>query len=717
MRLFNSLLRLFVRNKLPMTYQTETATCGLACLAMVMGYYNKKVTITSIQDNHPVSLKGITLKQIVSIANRYRLITRPIKCGVGSLKSLKTPTILHWDFNHFVVLKSVRRGNFFIHDPDLGPLKLNREEMEKHFTGIALEITPEDEFTLDSEGNSLGIKWIIKNTVGVRSLLINTIWLTFIIELIALSSPLFIKYSIDFGVERIDENFILVITAVFLLILIFNVILNFMRDYITAQFGVIFNKNFVRKLFSHMLSLPLSFFEKRNTGELIERYQSTEHVRNLLTGNVVNIILNGSISIGMSIAIFFISPVLGTITLASFLIYFLFRLVAADKTERKMKENIKARAHETSLVIETLRSISPIKTFSKEEDRLNIWLGRYSKLMMTEMSLTSYLNFQKSMEILIFGLDISLSVYYGTHLVMTGALSLGTLFAFFMYKGQFSIKASSLTSSLIDLKYFSVHLERLADIVLSKPEESKGNKVLANTIGKIELKNIYYSYAIEDDLVFNDLNMTVNQGEFISIVGNSGSGKTTLLKVILGLYKPDSGSVLLDNEQAEDLDMSWYRKQFGIVMQEDQLISASIVDNISFQDPWADFDKVQQAAIKSNIHDEIMKMPMQYNTIIGDLGSTLSGGQKQRILLARALYQDPKILFTDEATANLDSENEITVLNEIEKLNLTRVCIAHRPQTIMRSDRVLLLKDGKITEISKDAALNNSAQLQLSSAV
>lgn len=211
--------------------------------------------------------------------------------------------------------------------------------------------------------------------------------------------------------------------------------------------------------------------------------------------------------------------------------------------------------------------------------------------------------------------------------------------------------------------------------------------------------------------------MTINEGEFISIVGSSGSGKTTLLKVILGLYKPNSGTVLLDNEKVDELEINWYRKQFGIVMQEDQLISASIVDNISFQDPWADFEKVQQAAIQSNIHDEIMKMPMQYNTIIGDLGSTLSGGQKQRILLARALYQEPKILFTDEATANLDNKNEVTVLNEMEKLSLTKVCIAHRPQTIMRSDRVLLLKDGEITEISKDAALSNSVQLQLSSAV
>jgi ATP-binding cassette subfamily B protein RaxB len=716
--MFNTLIsgiksRLF--NKLPMIYQTENSTCGLACISMVLGYFGKKVTITAMQDTYPVSLKGITLKQVISIANKYSLVTRAVRCDVDSLKSIIKPAILHWDFHHFVVLKSVKRNTYIVHDPDLGVLSLTRQEFQKHFTGIVLEVSPETEFSLSAEGKTLGLNWIYKNTKGMRKLLMHTVWLTLILEVIALISPLFIKYSVDYGIDRLDSDFIIVFSFAFIAIVILHAILSFLRSYISIYLGATFNKQFIKKLVSHMLSLPISFFEKRNTGDLIEKYQSSEHIRNLLTSNVVNILLDGAISIAMSIAIFFISPILGSISLASFLLYFLFRFKCSNQTELKMKEYIKAKAHETGFVIETLRCISPIKTFAKEEERVNIWLGRYLKLMQTEVNLSLYINFQKSIQILVFGIDITLSIYFGAQLVMAETLTLGTLFAFFMYKSQFSMKAASLTNSLIDLKYFTVYLDRLSDIVLSEPENHQDRIIPKETVtGKIELKNVSFSYAVADDLIFNNINVTIEKGEFIAIIGNSGSGKTTLLKIILGLYQPNNGTVLIDDYPINTLNMEWYRRQFGVVMQEDQLISASIVDNISFQDPWADFPKVQEAAKQSNVHDEIMSMPMQYNTTIGDLGSSLSGGQKQRILLARALYHKPQVIFTDEGTANLDSKNEISVLNEISSLPLTRICIAHRPQTLLRADRVLLLDKGQLIEISKKEALARSKEYGIS---
>ncbi|WP_417356970.1 peptidase domain-containing ABC transporter [Gallaecimonas pentaromativorans] len=695
------------RSRLPMVYQTESSTCGLACLAMVMQFHGKAVSITAIQEAHPVSLKGITLKQVVSIANRYGLISRPVKIDVDNLAKLALPAILHWDFNHFVVLKSIKGGKFLIHDPALGVRCLSREEFSRHFTGIALEIRAGGEFSVAPQGGRLGFRWLLGNTKGVRSLLAQTLWLTLFLEVLALGSPLFIKLAVDHGVQQGDLAFIKWLSIGFVLLVLSQFLLSIMRDYVGVYLGTRFNQQFVRGVFVHLLSLPLSYFEKRNVGALIEKYHSTDQLRSLLTSNFVSVVLDGAIAVGVCAAIFFISPVLGAITLGSFSLYFLLRWYCSKETGLRLREKIKAKEIETGIVIDTLRSMSPIKIFAKEDDRLGIWQNKYQALMASEVKLANFINLQNGLRILVLGVDTALCIYFGGGLVIGGAMGIGTLFAFFIFKGQFAVKANSLITSLLDIKYVSVYLDRLSDIVLAKPEGSDLGKGLEpeQPAGALAFDNVAFSYAVADQPVLANASFTVQPGEFVAIVGPSGTGKTTLIKLALGLYSPDAGQITLDGVPVADHDSGWYRRQFGVVMQDDRLLSASVVDNISFEDPWADFEQVQVAARQANIHDEIMSMPMKYNTPIGDLGSTLSGGQKQRILLARALYHNPKILFTDEGTANLDSENERAVLDEISRLNLTRLCIAHRPETLLRADRVLLLQDGLVKEISKSDAM------------
>ncbi|WKE65631.1 peptidase domain-containing ABC transporter [Gallaecimonas kandeliae] len=693
--------------RLPMIYQTEASTCGLACLAMVMQHHGKPVTITAIQESYPVSLKGITLKQVVSIANQYQLVSRPVKCDVEGLERIRLPAILHWDFNHFVVLKKIKNGRYYIHDPALGVRCLKQDEFARHFTGVVVEIQPGSDFSLRPQGGRLGLKWLFSNTKGTRKILVQTIWLTLLLELVSLASPLFVKYSVDYGIDLNDLSLVKWLALSFILVALVQSLLSLMRDYVGIYMGTQFNQFFVRSIFSHLLSLPLSYFEKRNTGDLIEKYHSTEQLRTLLTSNLVSVVLDGAIALGVGTAIFYISPVLGLITIGSFLFYLGFRWYCSNLTELKLRDKIKAKERETGIVIETLRSMSPIKIFAKEEDRLNVWQNKYSALMQSEVKLASFIQTQNSVRIVVLGIDTALCVYFGSELVLNGTMGIGTLFAFFMYKSQFSIKGNALITSLLDIKYVGVYLDRLADIVLANPEPevSSGRLVSDGVEGRLTLSSVNFAYAVADLPILADVDLTIHPGEFVALIGPSGSGKTTLLKVMLGLYKPASGRIELDGVPIDELESGWYRRQFGVVMQDDRLLSASVVDNIAFEDPWADFEQVQQAAKQANIHEEIMRMPMKYNTPVGDLGSTLSGGQKQRILLARALYHNPRILLADEGTANLDSENEKTVLDELSRLPLTRLCIAHRPETLLRADRVLLLRDGRISEVSKMEAL------------
>lgn len=694
--------------RLPLVYQTESSTCGLACLSMIMQYHGKAVTITAIQERFPVSLKGITLKQVVSIANEYQLTSRPIKCDVDSLAGLKLPAILHWDFNHFVVLRSIGKKDCVIHDPAVGVRRVSLQEFSRHFTGIAVEVQPAVEFKLQAEGGRLGLRWLFSNTKSLGTLLAQTMWLTLLIEILALSTPLFIKYSIDYGIQFSDINFLKLLAGCFVGVAIIHSILTYLRDYAGVYLGARFNQFFLRSLFSHLLSLPLSYFEKRNIGALIEKYYSTDQLRTLLTSNFVSVVLDGALALGMALAIFIISPLLGAITLGSFLFYFAFRWHCAKSTELKLKEKIKAKEKETGTVIETLRSISPIKIFAKEDDKLSIWQNKYSALMTTEVAFARFVHMQNAVRIVVSGVDVALCILVAGLLILDGSMGMGTLFAFFMFKAQFAMKSHALITSLLDIRYVSIYLDRLADIILAKPEKSDAAAagVLAQVRGDLKLRDLTFNYAVADKSLFVNLNMTVKSGEFVALIGPSGSGKSTLLKLILGLYQPNQGFIELDDHQIQQFDPAWYRRQLGVVMQDDRLFSVSVVDNISFEDPWADFERVQQAAVLANIHDEIMAMPMKYNTLIGDLGSTLSGGQKQRILLARALYHQPKILLADEGTANLDSDNEKTVLDQLSRLPMTRFCIAHRPETLLRADRVLLLKDGVIREISKSYALS-----------
>lgn len=694
--------------RVPLVYQTESSTCGLACLSMVMQYHGKAVTITAIQERFPVSLKGITLKQIVNIGNEYQLSCRPLKCDVDSLSSLQLPAILHWDFNHFVVLRSIGKKDCVIHDPAVGVRRISLEEFARHFTGIAVEVQPGTEFQLKSEGSRLGLRWLFSNTKALRPLLIQTMWLTLLIEVLALSTPLFIKYAIDYGIQLADIHFLKLLAGCFVGIAIVHSILAYVRDYAGIYLGSKFNQFFLRSLFSHLLSLPLSYFEKRNIGALIEKYYSTDQLRTLLTSNFVSVVLDGALALGMALAIFIISPLLCAITIGSFLFYFAFRWYCSKNTELKLKEKIKAKEKETGTVIETLRSISPIKIFAKEDDKLSIWQNKYSALMTAEVAFARFVHMQSAVRIVVVGIDIALCMLVAGALILEGRIGIGTLFALFMFKAQFSLKSHALITSLLDMKYVSIYLDRLADIILASAEKSSpaASGALAQVRGDLRLRDVTFSYAIADKPLFTNLNMTIKSGEFVALIGPSGSGKSTLLKLILGLYQPNQGCIELDDHQIQQFDPAWYRRQLGVVMQDDRLFSVSVVDNISFEDPWADFERVQQAAVLANIHDEIMAMPMKYNTLIGDLGSTLSGGQKQRILLARALYHQPKILLADEGTANLDSDNERTVLDQLSRLPMTRFCIAHRPETLLRADRVLLLKDGVIREISKSYALS-----------
>ena len=350
--------------------------------------------------------------------------------------------------------------------------------------------------------------------------------------------------------------------------------------------------------------------------------------------------------------------------------------------------------------METIRAVQSLKVFGKEIQRQTLWHNCYAdsvNIGIRTQKLSLVFSIVNSM---LFSIENIVVIYLGTKAIISSEISIGMLMAFMSYKGQFTGKASALINQAIEYKMLSMHLSRVADIAMTDIEKGLDDSSnSAELTGELSLKNLSFRYDNTQPYIFENVNFTFNKGESVAIIGGSGGGKTTLLKVMIGLFHPEQGGVEVNGLPITAIGLRNYRSQISAVMQDDQLLSGSLSENISFSDPEIDNDRIEECARLAAIYDDIMQMPMGFNSLVGDMGTSLSGGQKQRVLLARALYKQPKILFLDEATSNLDTKLESAVNAAVKKLNITRIIIAHRPETIRSADRIARLKNGKLVEV------------------
>ena len=390
---------------------------------------------------------------------------------------------------------------------------------------------------------------------------------------------------------------------------------------------------------------------------------------------------------------------LASISIAAIFFYAFIRWLRYDSLKNNSNGALVKKAKEQSYFLETIRGVRTIKLANKENERryewLNLWIEYTNATIVTQKLSLLFSSAWSTISTLERG-----CIYWlGAQSVIDHQMSLGMLFAFITYKEQFSGRVNTLVDRVVEFSMLSISTERLADIVLSNTEERKRiiNVEIPNSCS-INFENVSFKYAKSDHAILKNVSFIINPGECIAIVGPSGSGKTTLLKLLLGIHSPDSGKIKIGGLTIDDVGLSAYRSIVSTVMQDDQLFAGSVQDNIAFMEASVDKDWLIECAKSACIHDEISTMPMGYYSLVGDMGTTLSGGQKQRILLARALYRRPSILVLDEATSHLDLENEFKISDAIARLNISRIMIAHRPQTIAIADRIIILEDGKINE-------------------
>jgi len=695
---FLSRLQFGLSRRLPVFLQTEAAECGLASLGMVACFHGHRVDLAAMRRRFTVSLKGATLAFLMQAAGKLGFAPRPLRLELAELPQLRVPCILHWDLNHFVVLASADARAAIVHDPALGIRRLSMAEVSKHFTGIALELTPTPEFRPADERRTVRLRDLLGPVSGLKRSLAQVFILALALQSVAVVSPFYMQWAVDGAVVTGDRDLLTVLGLGFLLLALIQVGIAALRSWVVLYLGTTLNLQWLANVFSHLLRLPVSWFERRHLGDVVSRFGAVSTIQRTLTSSFVEALIDGAMAVATLAMMLVYSSWLTAVAVAAVALYGVLRWTFYDPLRRATEEHIVHSAKQQSHFLETVRGVQSIKLFGRQEERRSRWLNLVVDAVNRDLASQKLTLGFRSANGLVFGIERVAIVWLGALLVLDSAFSVGMLFAFVAYKEQFSARVGGLIDKLIELRMLNLQGERLADIVLTAPEHESPPGPLDAIDASLEVRAVSFRYSDPEPFVLINCSFRVSPGESVAIVGASGGGKTTLLKLMLGLLQPTDGKVLAGGVDIQKLGIDRYRKLVGTVMQDDQLFAGSIADNISFFDPSPDHACIEQCARMAAVHDDIAAMPMAYNTLIGDMGAALSGGQRQRILLARALYKRPRILFLDEATSALDVQKERAVNEAIRSLNLTRIIIAHRPETIASADRVVVMQGGKVAQ-------------------
>jgi len=686
--------------RVPVVLQAEGAECGLACLAMVAAAHGHQTDLTALRQRFPLSLKGVTLVDLVRMAEAMSLQSRALRAEPADLPALVLPCILHWDMNHFVVLVAVKGGSAIIHDPAHGRREIRFDELSRHFTGVVLELEPTARFVPCDERQRVTLRQLLGQVSGFRRSAGQILLLALALEFFVLLSPFFMQFVVDDVLVSGDHDWLVTLGIGFALLVLIQAGTAAVRSWAVLVLSATVNLQWVGNVFAHLLRLPVAWFEKRHVGDIWSRFAAVQQIQKTLTTSFVEALLDGCLVLLTLAMMAFYSLTLAAVAVAAVTLYGLLRWAFFRPLRQATEEALVHEARQSSHFLESLRGVQAIKLFNAQALRQS----RFSSLVTDAMNadiVTRKLELLFAvLHRLLFGLERVAVIWIGALLVLDQRFSVGMLFAFFAYKEQFALRVSALIDKVVELKMLRLQGERLADIVLTEPEADTPQVTPRCVEGAaaIELRNVCFRYAQGEPDVLRGVSLSIEPGESVAIVGPSGCGKTTLLKLLLGVLEPQSGEVLVGGVPLARLGLRAWRDQVGAVMQDEPLFSGTVADNICFFDPQPDLAWIEQCARVAAVHDEIEAMAMGYQSLVGEMGTSLSGGQKQRVLLARALYKRPRLLMLDEATSALDVERERAVNHAVRQLALTRVIVAHRPETVASAGRVIALFDGRVAQ-------------------
>jgi len=691
------------QSKTPVILQVEAAECGMACLAMIMGHHGNRIDLPTLRRRFSLSIKGSTLKDLMMTADRVGLATRAVRLDLDELSGLRLPCILHWSLTHFVVLTKVSGNKIVIHDPAFGRRVLGLDVVSREFTGIALEVFPNENFRKEDARETLRLRDLFQHISGLRSSLLMLGVLSLGLEAIAIIMPMVSQVIIDEVVVTSDHELLITIASGVALLLLLQLLISCVRQWSVLILGTRVGLQWSAGLFDHLSRLPLDYFTKRHVGDVLSRFNAIASIQKTMTTDMVQTIMDGLMAIGMGIMLFIYGGWLGAVAFVAVALDVALRLFTYRLYREANEEQIVFDARQQSHFIETIRNMASVKLLGLRERRRASWLNLIIDSINVRLRIQRYDLVYGRLAELIFGADRLIMMVLGAFAVMKGAMTVGMLVAFLSYKDQFAGRIGSLINSAFQIRMLSVQTERLSDIVMTatEPQEAPSSPVSGTpgpARGALTCEDLSARYGAHDPWIFQNVSLNVPAGRIIAIVGPSGCGKTTFLKALMGLMEIPSGRITLDGNDITALTLEGYRNRIAGVLQDDGLFSGSIAENISGFAEEPDESWLRQCATHAAILQDIEHMPMGFDTLIGDMGAGLSGGQKQRIILARALYRKPDILFLDEATSHLDEATEAHVASALREMRITQIIVAHRPATIAHADRIYVFQPGGILQ-------------------
>ncbi|RZL02799.1 MAG: peptidase domain-containing ABC transporter [Rubrivivax sp.] len=698
-----NLLSLWPRKQAPLILQSEAAECGLACLAMIASAHGHETDLLTLRRRFELSSRGATLARLMDIAEQLGFANRAVRLELDELPQLQTPCMLHWDLNHFVVLTQADADRITILDPALGERTLTTKEVSPHFTGVALEMSPSTSFEKKEEKTPFNLRLLFTGQRGLWRAFAQMALLSIVLELFGILMPMLSQWIIDDVVVTRDAPLLAVLAIGIFLLAVMSLATRLVRSWIVLGASLSWRVSSSANVFRYMLKLPLSYFDKRHTGDVLSRFGAVHTIQDTITNHLVEVVLDGAVSLITLGLMFVYSPIMALVVLAVAVLQTIVRFAVFKPYRQATEETIVREANAQTYLLETLRGVAAIKFFAKPGWRVGGWMNQQVAMVNASVKQQRVSLLYQGINGLISAVEQSLVLYLAASMILDEQFSIGMLVAFLAYKGQFLQRASELLERVINLRLLKLQGERLADIVLTEPEPPSPAQAEASLKSDgpmtLSLRNVTFRYATGEAPVLDDVSMTLHTGQAIAVVGPSGCGKSTLLKVLSGQVTPESGEVLVNGVPLKRLGSEAFRSVLGTVFQDDQLFSCSIYDNIAMNDTQATAEKVMLAAQQACIHDDITRMPMGYQTLVGGMGATLSGGQKQRLLLARALYKQPRFLLLDEYTSHLDFETERHVQEAINQLGCGRFIITHRQHSLSEGDEIHVLSGGKLLKL------------------
>jgi ABC-type bacteriocin/lantibiotic exporter with double-glycine peptidase domain len=686
------------RKRVPYVQQMQTADCGAACLTAVLRFFGHDARLDDVRQVIGVGRDGASLDGIRRGAAHYGLRGRGIRADVEGVKFLPKGTVIHWNMVHFVVFEKATRNGVRIMDPASGARLVSWEQFSRSFSGVALVLEPTESFQPLRQGGNRVLAYL-KAMLGEKSSVGRVLTMSIVLRVLAAGLPLLTALIVDRIVPRADVDLLLVVAAGLLAAAVFQFISQLIRSHLLLELRTRLDVRLTLGFLEHLVNLPLQFFQSRSAGDLMMRVNSNAQMREMLTSTTLSGLLDGALVVVYLALIVALSPTLGAVVLALAAVQLTLFWLTKSRYRELMSQQLEAQAQSHSYLVQLIEGVETLKVSGAERNAVGHWSNLFTRSLNVGLDrgrLEAFVNallgsVKSAAPLVVMGV--------GAMLTMNGEISLGTMLALNALAVGFLTPLGTLVDSLVSLQGLSSYIERIDDVLRQLPEQDTAAVRPAPRLsGHVRMTNVSFRYNVGGPQVVRGANIEIAPGMKVALVGRSGSGKSTLAALLLGLYTPESGTIEFDGCDLRQLDVRSVRAQMGVVSQQPYMFSGTIRDNLVVACPDAPMHRVIRAAQIARIHEDIMAMPMGYDTPVTEGGGSLSGGQRQRLALARALVSEPAVLLLDEATSALDAATEAEISTNLSNLRCTQLVIAHRLSTIRDADVIIVVDDGQIVE-------------------